>query len=404
MKSHYILLAVLTASATASATDYKVEPAHGSVAYGSEPTTVTVNASAPASVRCTVTRDIDADTIFTMTQGSTTRADFSFNLEPGFYRCILSDTANDSVIASFNFGRNPESIISPVDARPDFDEFWEKAKAELAAQPMDASRKLLKDKSGKKRRTYLVKMKSLGGVEIQGYLTLPTGKGRKYPATIHYMGYGADVWNPAPDDNPEMIEFVLSVRGQGLDKPTNKYGDWIVWNLENPDEYYYRGAFMDLLRAIDYVTSLPEWDGANLYAEGGSQGGAFTLAACALDHRITAAAPWIPFLSDYPDYFRIVHWPADPVKAKAAELGMTDSRLYSNLSYFDIKNFAGKITCPIIMGVGLQDPTCPPHTNFAGYNLITSPKQYIIYEECGHDVRHSDWWTRTAAFFESNRR
>lgn len=398
-----ITLAAVAAAMSATAADFTVEPAHGSVTYGSEPNTVTVTASEPSTVKCTVARDVDNTTLYSMSQSATTDARFSFNLEPGFYRCTLTD-GNDSVIAAFNIGHAPEAIVSPTDRRPDFDEFWNKAKAELAAVPMNASRKLLKDKSSKKRRTYLVKMQSLGGVEIQGYLTLPTGKKHKYPAMIHYMGYGADVWNPAPDDNPEMIEFVLSVRGQGLDKPTNKYGDWIVYNLDNPADYYYRGAFMDVLRAIDYVTSLPEWDGANLFAEGGSQGGAFTLAACALDNRITAAAPWIPFLSDYPDYFRIVNWPADPVKAKAAELGMTDGQLYSNLSYFDIKNLAGNIKCPIIMGAGLQDPTCPPHTNFAGYNQITSPKQFIIYEECGHDVRHSDWWTRTSEFFNANRR
>jgi cephalosporin-C deacetylase-like acetyl esterase len=48
--------------------------------------------------------------------------------------------------------------------------------------------------------------------------------------------------------------------------------------------------------------------------------------------------------------------------------------VFKVLSYFDIKNLAPWISCPVIMAAGLQDETCPPHTNFAGYNQITSEK------------------------------
>ena len=121
--------------------------------------------------------------------------------------------------------------------------------------------------------------------------------------------------------------------------------------------------------------------------------------ACSLDKRIRAAAPWIPFLSDYPDYFKIVHWPAEVIFKKQQETGISNRDLYKMLSYFDVKNFTRRITCPILMGVGLQDPTCPPHTNFAGYNLISSQKQFVIYPECGHDTRHPDWDDRQRDFF-----
>ncbi len=60
--------------------------------------------------------------------------------------------------------------------------------------------------------------------------------------------------------------------------------------------------------------------------------------------------------------------------------------IYRLLTYFDIKNLASRIKTPTIMAVGLQDETCPPHTNFAGYNLITAPKEYRIYRENGHNT------------------
>lgn len=67
---------------------------------------------------------------------------------------------------------------------------------------------------------------------------------------------------------------------------------------------------------------------------------------------------------------------------------------------FDIKNFARMIECPVLMGIGLQDPTCPPYTNMSSYNLITTPKELHIYPECGHTVDYNDWNPRRAAFFE----
>jgi len=320
---------------------------------------------------------------------------FSFSVDPGFYRISVSSSVG--VIKKFNIGYEPEKIISPMDAKPDFKEFWDKARRDLSKVDPDYKLTLLTDKSTVQRNVYLVKMRSLDNIEISGYYVTPVKPG-KYPVIIGYMGYGSKPWCPDADANPDFVEFVLSVRGQALNEPSNTYGDWITWNLQDKEMYYYRGAFMDLVRAVDFVASRPEVDQNCIFAEGGSQGGAFTLAACALDSRIRAGAPFIPFLSDFPDYFQIVHWPAEPVLAKQKELGISDKDLYTTLSYFDIKNLVGWIKVPILMAFGLQDEVCPPHTNFAGYNMITSKKQYICYPLKGHDVE-SDWWQKRMEFF-----
>ena len=68
----------------------------------------------------------------------------------------------------------------------------------------------------------------------------------------------------------------------------------------------------------------------------------------------------------------------------ADEKGMDRAAIMDMLRYFDIKNFTGRITCPVFMAYGLQDPTCPPHTNFAGYNNVTSEKTYMCVPTCGH--------------------
>lgn len=362
------------------------------------------NEISKCEVSLTVTTDqglpvTEMSQLVAVAAGDSTAVQFEINVEPGFYRCTVA--GDGEVVKEFNIGFEPESIVSLPDSQPDFDEFWQRTLDELAAVAPEYSMTEEKDKSNKGGKVYRVKMKSLGGVEVQGYLTMPAKASKKHtmPVLVHYMGYGSKPWHAEPYEGMERIEFVLSTRGQGLNEPTNTYGDWAVYGLGNRDSFYYRGAFMDLVRAIDFVCTLPEVDQRYIFAEGGSQGGAFTLVACSLDKRIRAAAPWIPFLSDYPDYFKIVHWPAEVIFKKQQETGISNRDLYKMLSYFDVKNFTRRITCPILMGVGLQDPTCPPHTNFAGYNLISSQKQFVIYPECGHDTRHPDWDDRQRDFF-----
>ncbi|MCC8188565.1 MAG: acetylxylan esterase [Bacteroides sp.] len=389
--------------------DYEVELTSDWVFYAPDQPRIEVkvvnnnNARTTSALQLHITRDTH-EPLYTFSQsaqvaaGESAQMQFAFSLpEPGFYRCLLTEQAQgkEVEVKRFNIGYEPEQIVSLPDAQPDLREFWDRARAELAQVAPEYELTLIPDSSDYRRKLYLVKMKSLGGEEISGYYSVPTKKG-KYPAVISYMGYGSKPW--VPGGTPGYVEFVLSVRGQALQEPANTYGDWITYGLDDKENYYYRGAFMDLIRAIDFVASRPEVRTDAIFAEGGSQGGAFSMAAAALDNRLRAIGPTIPFLSDYPDYFRIVHWPAQPVLNKQRELGLSDEEMYRTLSYFDIKNLAAWIECPVIMGVGLQDEVCPPHTNFSGYNRISTGKKYHIYPLNGHNTPDS-WWQTRMDFF-----
>jgi len=319
---------------------------------------------------------------------------------PGFYRCTAwaEKEGIKGEEVKFNIGYEPEKIVSPVDTLPGFAEFWKTTRAGLDQVKPNFRMTLLKEKSGTVRDLYQVKMQSFGNVTVEGFYAVPKAPG-KYPVIVSYMGYGSDPWLPDGDQNPGFAEFVLSTRGQGIQKATNTYGDWILYGLDSKENYYYRGAFMDLVRAIDFVVSRPEVDPGKIVAEGGSQGGAFTLAACALDHRIRAAAPTIPFLSDYPDYFKIAPWPASTFVGYLKEHPEKSwDEIYPLLSFFDVKNLAPMIQCPILMAAGLQDDVCPPHTNFAAYNQITSEKKYHVFPDQGHSVP-PQWNEIRMAFF-----
>ena len=319
---------------------------------------------------------------------------------PGVYRVQLLDDGNE--ISSFNIGYEPTNLVSLPDARPDFDAFWKQALAELAEVPADVELTLIPEKCGRTRDVYSCTFRSWGGDTIDAMVIMPREPG-SYPAQVYYNGYGGRPWEFDADGRPGWIEMLTSVRGQFYSQPRNAYGDWIQYNIDDPTRYYYKGAYLDAVRALDVLEQLPGVDRGRMYAEGGSQGGALTLVAAALaPGRLRAIAPYIPFMSDFPHYFRIVSWPAGPVRSAARAAGLTDEQMYANLSYFDIKNHARNITCPVLMGIGLQDPTCPPHTNMSSYNLITAPKELHIYPECGHTVDYGDWNPRRDRFFEAH--
>ena len=79
---------------------------------------------------------------------------------------------------------------------------------------------------------------------------------------------------------------------------------YTVFNLDDPERYYYRRVYLGCLRANDFLVSHPKWDGKNLIVTGGSQGGALTIVTAGLDPRVTALAPYYPALSDMVGYLK----------------------------------------------------------------------------------------------------
>ena len=305
-------------------------------------------------------------------------------LRPGFYEVRLADSVR------FNIGIRPDDVVSPPDSAPDFDAFWESTLSALREIPMDAELTIVPEYSNDVRTTYDVSYTSLDGAVAGGILCVPNAEG-KYPVVVNYMGYGAPVFYFDPSSAPGQIDYLVSVRGQGIFREEN--ANWIDRGLASKETYYYRGAFADAVRAVDFVAGLDKADPDRIVAWGESQGGALTVAAAALDPRIKAIAPAVPFLGDYRDYYKIVWWPVHEVTDAADAEGLDRDALFDTLAYFDIKNLAPRVKCPAYMAFGLQDPTCPPHTNFAIYNnLGSSEKHYLCVPTCGHGMWLEPAW------------
>ena len=359
-------------------------------------------------------------------------------LEPGFYeaRCTIKKKTQKKLA----FGIRPQEIVSAPDMQDDFDEFWAVAKAQLPELVEGETVTLKEIKSTNTHKVYAVEMQSIPNgldgdpVIVRGFFVEPQD-GKQHPVLMHFFGWddrGGSVTVPS-GGNGNYTEFYLSTRGQyhnnrpaayektdawiaengewvakdpckyaSILKPSDEY-NWFGFNFGDKNSFYYRGAFMDCVQAVNFMASRPTSDMNNLFAEGSSQGGALSYACAALsDYPFVAIAPNVAFLGDYPDYFAITGWPGNV--AKNNQGSMSDEEMYAFLSYFDTKNLATRISCAVHASSGLKDTTCPPHTNFAPFNnLNTTDKVMIVDPEMGHSYPPK-WETNWKKFFEERMR
>ena len=330
---------------------------------------------------------------------------FTLNgIEPGFYKAYVT-LGNELVTknTSFMFGYEPEKIVSPPNPQPDFANYWNRAKKELAA--VDPQYKVTRIDSlcSARRNIYLVEMRSLGNVLIRGWYSVPAKPG-KYPAVMQVQGYSSTIIPAYVDYGDDLIGFGLNIRGHGNSKDDINPGfpGYLMYFLNDKELYIYRGAYMDCVRAVDFLFSRPEVDTTRVAVEGASQGGALTFATAALNNtRIKACAPQVPFLSDFEHYFQVASWPGNEfVNYVDIEKKQTWQQVYTTLSYIDIKNLAAWIKAPMLMGAGLVDDVCPPHINFAAYNQVTTEKSYIVYPLSGHGLPN-DFYTKRMAWIRA---
>ena len=159
---------------------------------------------------------------------------------------------------------------------------------------------------------------------------------------------------------------------------------------ESTDDLYYRQVFLDTAQLSLIVAAQAAVDKSRIGAFGGSQGGALTLACASLSSVVKRAAPTFPFLCDYQ---RV--WEMDLDKGAYDELNyyfkhfdpqhINEVAVFTRLGYIDCQHLAPRISAEILMGTGLMDTICPPSTQYAAYNKISSPKQVSIYPDFGHE-------------------
>jgi len=287
----------------------------------------------------------------------------------------------------------------PLTRQPDFDAFWQRTLEESAREPVNPRFRPI-DYPTYGARVYEAFYEGWHGAEICGWYVQPAGDG-PFPALVQYHGYSGskmDVYHYLMWALQGYAVLAIDVRGQsGNSTDVARYtgghvAGWMTQGIMDPEEYYYRGVYMDCVRALDAVASRPEVDAGRIGVMGMSQGGGLTLATAALDERPVLAMPEMPYLCHYKRAVNVAMRP--PYLEIAAYLRAWPDReeqVWRTLSYFDNLNLAGRIRCPVLMDVGLQDDICPPSSVYAVYNKIAAPKEMKVFPYHNHEVVEALW-------------
>jgi cephalosporin-C deacetylase-like acetyl esterase len=227
---------------------------------------------------------------------------------------------------------------------------------------------------------------------VYGWLGVPVGKG-PFPAilTLPYAGVyplsGSATGEWIGWAQKDFIAMGISIHNCEPDLSAEAYkklpqfssGYYAFVGRNNRETSYFLRAFLGCIRAIDYLTSRPDWDKKNMIVTGSSQGGGLSIVTAGLDSRVTAMAANVPALCEHTGKFsgRPSGWP-NLVSPK-------DTGVVANVStYFDAVNFARHIQSPTLISVGFIDTTCPPMTVYSAFNVIPGEKQILPFPLMGH--------------------
>lgn len=328
-----------------------------------------------------------------LTNGTTTVEGGTLNTA-GFLRCkAIAEVDGKEYTELATAGFAPQDIKPTVENPSDFDAFWAKAKEELAKMPLDARMTLLPERCTEKVNVYQINIQNFRpGARLYGILCVPKKEG-KYPALLRVPGAGVRPYNgDIANAEKGIITLEIGIHGIPVTMEPGVYtdmiGGWLnaYWNYnsDDRDRFYYKRVYLGCLRANDFLTSLPQYDGSNLAVTGGSQGGALSIVTAALDGRVKWLGAFYPALSDLTGYLkgRAGGWPHYFDKTNVAVNNKPEK--IATLGYYDVVNFARRLKVPGMYSWGFNDETCPPTSMYAAYNVINAPKELFLALETGH--------------------
>jgi cephalosporin-C deacetylase-like acetyl esterase len=336
--------------------------------------------------------------------------------EPGTVLVKLVSTAKDKDPGVLLGAAVEPFKIQPSSPCPaDFDAFWKSKIEELNTIPVNP---VVEQGESKDPAVDYVKVRldNIGGTHVYGQLAKPKGKG-KYPAMLIFQGagvYGLTKSTVVLRAREGWLALNIMAHDLPIDEPDAYYQQleattlhgYMTFGNDDPDKSYFLRMFLGCCRAASYLASRPDWDGRVLVATGASQGGFQSLATAALYPGITAALVDVPAGSDNagPSVGHSVSFPwFGPGKDSAGR--PRDARKVAETNgYYDAVNFAPRIKCPVLMGVGLIDQTCPPTGVLTTYNQVPGKKEIVIMREAGHSSKgntHAAYVARWTAWLNA---
>jgi cephalosporin-C deacetylase len=313
--------------------------------------------------------------------------------KPGF-TLVRITAPNTTASAMAAAACDPTEIKPSLPIPEDFDSFWAKQKTALAKVPVKFTLSPVTT-SAKTVDAFDAQIDCLGA-PVSGYYGRPKNAAPKScPAILFVHGAGVSgsslggtYW---AEREGGMIAMDINAHGIPNGKPADFYKqlnegalkDYRYVGRSDRETNYFKGMFLRLVRAIDFLTAQPEWDGKTVIVYGSSQGGFQAFAAGALDERVTFICAGVPAGCDHTGISvnRINGWP----KLVSITGGKPNEAELQTARYFDNVNFAQRCHAKgAAVTVGFIDTTCPPTSVYAAFNALTIPKKIHIDTLAGH--------------------
>lgn len=309
--------------------------------------------------------------------------------KPGFLDLRLKATIDGTQTEHHvKVGFSPEQLKPYTKNPADFDDFWETSLEQARRTPLNVNIEPAPQYTDNQVDGFLLRLQTDNRHSIYGYLIKPKDwVTRKYPIVLTPPGAGIKTIKNVNAEyaSQGLIRLMIEIHGlnptlsdetfQEISRTFSGENGYVENGLDDRENSYLRHVYVACVRAIDYLTTLPEWDGRNLIVQGGSQGGALSLITAALDKRVTACVANHPALSDVAGYLdnRAGGWPH-----LNRNHNMLTPQKVQTLQYYDVVNFARRIQCPVYLTWGFNDNVCPPTTSYIVWNVINAPKESLI--------------------------
>ncbi len=305
----------------------------------------------------------------------------------------------------------PEKIAASSPPPEDFDEFWNSKIVELQAVPMNIQIKKV-DVADHSIEYFHVTFDNIRGRKIHGQLAKPSGKSNipallqvqwagVYPLDREWiLGYARSGWlvlnisaHDLPNDQPEAFY---------KEQASKELNDYPGMGNEDRETSYFLPMFLSCHRAVEYLTQHSDWNKQTLVVHGGSQGGYQALVTAGLHPAVTALAANVPAGCDHTGK-QVGRSPGWPNWAGRAWQGKDEAKMLNASRYFDALNFATRVKCPALIGLGLADTACPAEGVLATCNQLRGPKTVILMPEADHGGDHSAYSAAFGPFLEAQR-
>ena len=290
----------------------------------------------------------------------------------------------------------PEAIKPSAPCPDDFEAFWKEKLDELAKVP--ANPVLVSEESAKGGVDYWkITMDNIRGTHIRGQLARPSGT-EKRPALllVQYAGvYGLPKTNVTNMAAEGWLALNISAHDLPIDQAeafyreqdTGALKNYVAIGNDDREKCYFLRMFLACSRAVDYLAGRPDWDGKTLVVSGTSQGGLQAFVTAGLNPKVTGMLALVPAGCDNSGTLagRKPGWPYWMNNAK----GKDEGKALETSKYFDAVNFAARVRCPALVGLGLIDTTSPPSGVFAAFNQLHGEKEVVVMPFSDHKGRNN---------------